>query len=76
MSRYLIILESSMNPTLHEARECLAGTTEAASRIAMRELDFRRRYSRHGKAWNRWTVLYRRRNDSQPSLRRAGEIRD
>lgn len=76
MKRYLGIWSSANSPDLSACRWLTAGSGATAMRIVIRELQFRRMYSRHGSAWDTWAVLYQFDNTTTPTQLHAGSWSD
>lgn len=66
MRLYLARWSSSLTPDLTEARWLHAQSTDAAKRIASRQLQFNRLHRAGGALWDTWAVEYRWADD-QPT---------
>lgn len=69
---YLARWTSSQTPDLYDARWLHAQSTETASRIARRQLEFNRRYAAGRTLWDTWAVEYRRDDDGTTKAMASG----
>lgn len=76
MKRYLGVWSSANSPSMAEVRHLTALNGSVAMRIVLRELQFRRTYSRHGEQWDTWAVLFQYDKTSEPVELHAGQWGD